>query len=127
MTRRIGEPLESAIILSGHGHNYTLQITVAGAVQPDTGMVVDMVKLDSFVRERVLDRFDLQNLNLDPIFGMQVSSTENLCREVWSLLSGIEDQHRMGSARLESIRIEETSNNFFEYAGEAAGKEGRHV
>ena len=111
----------------GHGHNYTLQVTVAGPVQPDTGMVVDMLKLDSLVKDRVLDRFDVQNLNLDSLFKTQVSSTENLCREVWKLLDDPGDRHRLGNAKLEYVRIEETSNNFFEYAGEAAGKESRNA
>ncbi len=112
----------------GHGHNYTLQVTVTGAVHDDTGMVVDMVNLDSLVKERVLDRFDVRNLNLDPLFSVQVSSTENLCREVWKLLSEPEDRLRFGTAKLACIRIEETSNNSFEYAGdEYAGKERSHV
>ena len=111
----------------GHGHNYTLQVTVTGAVHPHTGMVVDLVALDALVKERVVERFDLRNLNLDPHFAAEVSSTENLCRVTWQLLTSAADQHRYGSAHLSRVRIEETSNNFFEYSGEPAERAGQHA
>ena len=102
----------------GHGHNYTLEVTVRGPVEAATGMVVDMVALDSLVRREILDRFELQNLNLDRLFAQEVSSTENLCRAAWKLLKEPTEARRYGTAQLKRIRIEETSNNFFEYAGE---------
>jgi len=104
----------------GHGHNYVLEVLVSGQVNPETGMVVDMVVLDHLVRARILDRFDHANLNLDPAFVNLVPTTENLCRAVFDLLaapgaSSCPDPLR--PAKLERVRVEETENNFFEYAG----------
>ena len=96
----------------GHGHNYVVQVLAGGAVDPETGMVVNMVVLDEAVRARVLDRFDHTNLNLDPLFVNRVPTTENLCRAIFELLDG-----SIAPARLEQVRVEETENNFFEYSG----------
>ncbi|MGI8770491.1 MAG: 6-carboxytetrahydropterin synthase [Acidobacteriaceae bacterium] len=101
----------------GHGHNYVVEVTVSGAVNGETGMVMNMVDLDALVREEVIARFHLQNLNMDALFADEVPTTENLCRAVYRLLDG-----RAAPARLRRVRIEETSNNFFEYAGEDAGE-----
>lgn len=113
----------------GHGHNYHLELTVAGAVDPRTGMLLDLSELDGFVQERILARFDQANLNDLENFERQVPTTENLCREIcrmvqegWSALRSAKD------ARLERVRLEETSSNFFEvYAGApaAAGQAGQ--
>src|SRR5579864_5778 len=99
----------------GHGHNYTIEVLACGPVDPDTGMVIDLVEMDEVVRTRVLDRFDHVNLNLDPLFANTVPTTENLCKAVYQLLTG-----SLSSARLEYVRVEETENNFFEYRGEAS-------
>jgi 6-pyruvoyltetrahydropterin/6-carboxytetrahydropterin synthase len=99
----------------GHGHNYRIEVTVQGPVDPATGMVMNMADLDAVVRESVVERFHLANLNADPLFQREVPTTENLCRTVYRLLSG-----SLAQGKLERIRIEETENNFFEYAGEAA-------
>jgi 6-pyruvoyltetrahydropterin/6-carboxytetrahydropterin synthase len=99
----------------GHGHNYVVEVLAGGEVDPETGMVVDLVTMDEVVRTRVLDRFDHTNLNLDPMFTRTVPTTENLCRTVYELLEGSLDP-----ARLIQVRVEETENNFFEYSGEAS-------
>jgi 6-pyruvoyltetrahydropterin/6-carboxytetrahydropterin synthase len=104
----------------GHGHNYTLEVTLRGPVDAETGMVVDMVELDAMIHANVVDRFNIQNLNLDPLFVDEVSSTENVCRAAWKILKELDSQKKYGTARLQRIRIEETSNNFFEYAGEGS-------
>ena len=96
----------------GHGHNYRIEVTVGGAVDPDTGMAINMATLDAVVRKEVLERFDHMNLNLDPMFGDRVSTTENLCIGIFDLLHGA-----LEPAELEKVRIEETENNFFEYSG----------
>lgn len=96
----------------GHGHNYTVQVTVSGAVSPQTGMVCDLVALDGFVRSEIVARFDRQNLNADAAFATHVPTTENLCAEIYRII-----QAGFRHAKLEKVRIEETSNNFFEYAG----------
>jgi len=97
----------------GHGHNYVIQVLVGGAVDPETGMVVDLVAMDEAVQTRILDRFDHVNLNLDPTFADTVPTTENLCKAVFKLLQG-----SLEPARLAHVRVEETENNFFEYCGE---------
>jgi 6-pyruvoyltetrahydropterin/6-carboxytetrahydropterin synthase len=97
----------------GHGHNYVVEVVVAGAVNPETGMVVNMAALDEVVRGRVIDRFDHANLNLDPLFVNRVPTTENLSRAVFALL-----KDALPAGDLERVRVEETENNFFECEGE---------
>ena len=94
---------------NGHGHNYIVEVLVGGAVDPETGMVVDMVALDQVVRTKVIGRFDHTSLNLDPLFQNQVPTTENLSRAVFDLL-----KDALPAGELEHVRIEETENNFFE-------------
>ncbi|RXH55320.1 6-carboxytetrahydropterin synthase [Granulicella sibirica] len=95
----------------GHGHNYVVQITVSGPVDPVTGMVCDLGELDGFAKAHLLDVFDHQNLNMLPAFRTLVPSTENLSIEVHRIFESF------SHARLEGVRIEETANNSFEYAG----------
>jgi 6-pyruvoyltetrahydropterin/6-carboxytetrahydropterin synthase len=101
----------------GHGHNYRLEVTIGGPISPETGMVVNMATLDEIVGKAVISRFDHMNLNLDPLFQDRVSTTENLCMAVYELLSTPEIGGVLKPASLETIRIEETENNFFEYSG----------
>lgn len=101
----------------GHGHNYMLEVTVSGAVDEQTGMVCNLVDLDSFVQSEILEHFDHQNLNNLPEFEKAVPTTENLCITVYDIL-----QRGFRSAHLEKVRFEETMMNSFEYAG---GKELR--
>jgi len=93
----------------GHGHNYTVEVVVGGNVASETGMVINLVDLDSTVRRQVLDRFDHANLNLDPLFASVVPTTENLCRAVFRLL-----KNNLLPAELAYVRVEETENNFFQ-------------
>jgi 6-pyruvoyltetrahydropterin/6-carboxytetrahydropterin synthase len=99
----------------GHGHNYALDVTLAGHVDPSTGMVVDLGLLDRAVQENVLDRLDHTHLNLDvDIFRVLVPTTENLCVEIYKLL--VEKiAFPKGTTRLKRVRLEETSSNYFEY------------
>jgi 6-pyruvoyltetrahydropterin/6-carboxytetrahydropterin synthase len=96
----------------GHGHNYRIEVTVAGPVEPATGMVMNMADLDSVVHKQILARFDHINLNLDPLFSNLPSTTENLTIAIFNLL-----EPALIPAKLDRIRIEETENNFFEYSG----------
>jgi 6-pyruvoyltetrahydropterin/6-carboxytetrahydropterin synthase len=96
----------------GHGHNYRIEVTIAGPVDAETGMVINMATLDSVVHKEVVERFDHMNLNLDPLFAEKVSTTENLSIAIFDLLSSA-----LKPAILEKVRIEETENNFFEYSG----------
>jgi len=102
----------------GHGHNYSLEVTVSGQVSLDTGMVCSLVDLDDAVRHTVLDRFDHQNLNMLADFAALVPTTENLTEVTFNIL-----KQSFHSAHLEKVRIGETLNNSFEYAG---GAELRH-
>src|ERR1035438_9923128 len=70
----------------GHGHNYRIEVTVGGPVDPQTGMVINMATLDTVVRRQVLERFDHMNLNHDTLFANRVSTTENLCIAMYDLL-----------------------------------------
>ncbi len=96
----------------GHGHNYVIEVTVGGQVDPVTGMVCNLADLDNCVQNTVIARFDHTNLNFDDRFASQVPTTENFCIAIHDLLA----EHFV-HADLERVRVEETRNNFFEYAG----------
>lgn len=93
----------------GHGHNYVVEVTFSGSVDPATGMVVNLADVDGFMHREVVDRFDHQNLNQLAAFQHLVPTTENLCREIHRIITA-----SFRYAKLECVRVEETSNNFFE-------------
>lgn len=97
----------------GHGHNYVVQATFAGPIDPATGMVTNLADLDAFAKVELIERFDHRNLNTLGCFLDRVPSTENLCIELWRIF--VQYPH----ATLKRIRVEETNNNAFEYEGEA--------
>jgi 6-pyruvoyltetrahydropterin/6-carboxytetrahydropterin synthase len=97
----------------GHGHNYALEVTVAGQVDSRTGMVCNLVDLDGFVQEKILERFGHQNLNTLEEFQGTVPTTENLCVELYGIL-----QRDFRHAQVDKVRVEETMLNSFEYAGD---------
>ena len=90
-----------------------IEVTVSGPVDEQTGMVCNLVDLDGFVHEQVLERYDHQNLNLLPEFASEVPTTENLCISIYEIV-----KRGFRAAHLEKVRIEETMMNSFEYAGE---------
>ena len=97
----------------GHGHNYVVEVSFSGDVDPATGMIVNLADLDAFVERRVIDEFDHKSLNEDvSAFRDKVPTTENLCLEIFQRLKSFP------GARLDRIRIEETGNNSFEFAGD---------
>jgi 6-pyruvoyltetrahydropterin/6-carboxytetrahydropterin synthase len=98
----------------GHGHNYALEVTVSGPVDPSTGMICNLVDLDGFVHREIIERFDVRNLNMLPEFAREVPTTENLCAVIHDIL-----QRGFTYAHLEKVRMEETMMNSFEYAGGA--------
>jgi 6-pyruvoyltetrahydropterin/6-carboxytetrahydropterin synthase len=102
----------------GHGHNYALEVTVSGQVEPSTGMICNPVDLDDAVRGEVLSRFDHENLNVREEFSSIVPTTENLSEVIFNIL-----KQSFKAAHLEKVRLEETLMNSFEYAGET---EPRH-
>ncbi|HWR37213.1 MAG TPA: 6-carboxytetrahydropterin synthase [Clostridia bacterium] len=98
----------------GHGHNYYVEVSVSGHVDPATGMICNLVDLDSYIREHVLERFDHQNLNhLDEFRGI-VPSSENLCELVYNIV-----KQGFSAAHLDKVRLEETTMNSVEFAGGA--------
>ena len=96
----------------GHGHNYSLEVTVAGPVDRKTGMVCNLADLDAFVENHILERFDHQNLNTLTEFETTVPTTENVCVILYHLL-----EKGFRHAKIEKVRMEETMFNSFEYAG----------
>jgi 6-pyruvoyltetrahydropterin/6-carboxytetrahydropterin synthase len=97
----------------GHGHNYVVEVCVSGNVDPATGMIANLADLDGFVEKEVIEPFDHKLLNEEvPAFRERVPTTENLCKEIYQRLK------HFPNAKLERVRVEETSNNAFEYAGE---------
>ncbi len=105
----------------GHGHNYTVEIGISGDVDPATGMIANLVDLDSFVQREVIEPFDHRSLNDEvEVFRAEVPTTENLCIEIYRRMQAFPH------AKLERVRVEETSNNSFEYAGEGvvSGSDG---
>jgi len=99
----------------GHGHNYTLEVTVSGPVDEHTGMVCNLSDLDGVVEREVLSRYHLENLNVIEEFAQTVPTTENLCVAIFEIL-----QRGFARAHLEKVRLEETMMNSFEYTGENA-------
>jgi 6-pyruvoyltetrahydropterin/6-carboxytetrahydropterin synthase len=97
----------------GHGHNYMIEVTVSGAINPETGMVCNLADLDGFVDAEIVNRFDHQNLNLLPEFAQAVPTTEKLCMAIYEIVN-----RGFKAAHLEKVRIEETMMNSFEYAGD---------
>jgi len=96
----------------GHGHNYALEVTVSGQVDPRTGMVCNLVDLDTFVEREILERFGHEHLNALPEFAGEVPTTENLCTRIYEIV-----QRGFSHAHLDKVRLEETMMNSFEYAG----------
>ncbi len=97
----------------GHGHNYTVEVRFSGAIDTATGMIANLADRDEFVNERVIEPFDHRSLQDEvPAFREAVPTTENLCIEIFQRLKSFP------IGKLESVRVEETSNNSFEYAGE---------
>lgn len=97
---------------NGHGHNYTLEVTVRGEINAETGMVTDVARLDGVVDERIVRRFDHQHLNFDEDFGRSVTTGENLAVFIWDVLA-----KAIPAGTLHKIGLVETRDNYFEYSG----------
>lgn len=96
----------------GHGHNYTVEVRVSGAIDAATGMISNLADLDKFVNEKVIEPFDCRSLNEEVReFRKTVPTTEVLCIEIFRRLK------KFPHAKLEAVRVVETSNNSFEYTG----------
>jgi len=95
-----------------HGHNYTLDVTVRGDIDPRTGMVIDLGELKRLVQEAVIERFDHADLNADPLFRDRIPTTENIALVVWDLLAA-----KLGGDRLARVRVWEDPTLFVDYDG----------
>jgi 6-pyruvoyltetrahydropterin/6-carboxytetrahydropterin synthase len=102
-----------------HGHNFDLIVTVKGEPNPDTGFVIDLKKLSTLIREKVTDKVDHKNLNLDVDFMIgKMASTEILAYEFWKILEPHITTLSDGRGKLHSIKLYETPRNYVEYFGE---------
>ena len=100
----------------GHGHNYGVEVTIAGEPDARTGEIAPLDVLDEIVRSEVLDRFGYRLLNDDPLFEKAVPTAENIARAIRSRLA--EPVARRTAARLARVRLIETPRNAFECEGE---------
>ncbi|MBN1301676.1 MAG: 6-carboxytetrahydropterin synthase [Melioribacteraceae bacterium] len=97
----------------GHGHNYVLEVVVAGEVNPKTGYVIDLKKLKKIIHEHVVVKLDHKHLNYDVDFMKGIIPTaENIAVAIWNQLLD-----RINEGELYSIKLYETENNYVEYKG----------
>lgn len=99
-----------------HGHNYVIEVTVAGEPDPETGYVIDLAKLKSIIKEKILDKCDHKNLNLEVSFldGI-IPSSENLCKAFFEELENDVNQAASNKSKLYSVKLFETERNIAEY------------
>jgi 6-pyruvoyltetrahydropterin/6-carboxytetrahydropterin synthase len=99
---------------NGHGHNYTLEVTVAGDVDADSGFVVDLKQLKDVMEHEVVDVYDHRHLNKEvPEFAETIPTTENIAIAVWKRLEG-----KIPGAKLYRVRVYEMPDLFADYYGE---------
>lgn len=101
-----------------HGHNYVIEVTVAGQIDPETGFVIDLGKLKNLIHNRIISKCDHKNLNLDVDFlSTIVPTAENLARSFYFELS--EDIEKIAyKGSLYSVKVYETERNIAEYREE---------
>jgi 6-pyruvoyltetrahydropterin/6-carboxytetrahydropterin synthase len=98
----------------GHGHNYTLEVTVAGEVDAQSGFVVDLKQLKDVLNGEVVDVYDHRHLNLEvPEFKDRMPTAENIAISAWERLEG-----KILGARLHRVRVYEMPDLFADYYGE---------
>ena len=99
---------------NGHGHNYLLEVTVKGDVDPGTGMVLDLKQLKEVLNREVLEVLDHRFLNREvAAFASRIPTTENVAVEIWRMLEG-----KLPAGGLHRIRLYETHDLFVDYYGE---------
>jgi 6-pyruvoyltetrahydropterin/6-carboxytetrahydropterin synthase len=97
----------------GHGHDYGVEVTVEGPVDPATGRVLEPEQLDRIFAARVLERFSHRLLNDDPLFAERVPTAENVARAIHQRIA--EPVAARGPARVVRVRVQETRRNSFVY------------
>jgi len=99
---------------NGHGHNFILEVTVAGNVKRESGFAVDFKKIKRLLHTEIIEKVDHKHLNYDVDFLKGIIPTaENIARAFWDVL-----ESKSGETQLYSIRLHETENNMVEYRGE---------
>ncbi len=100
---------------NGHGHNYQLEVTVAGEPDAGTGYLMDLKELKQLVDKELIDKVDHKNLNVDVDFMTGVvPTTENIASSFWDQIA---DKINNNNRKLYSIKVSETENNTVEYRG----------
>ncbi len=100
---------------NGHGHNYVLEVTVQGEVEPQTGMVLDLKTLKQLIHQEIIEKVDHKNLNVDVAFLEDVIPTaENLAIKFWEIL-----EPKIQSGQLHELRLFESDRNFVVYRGKS--------
>lgn len=98
----------------GHGHNYTLEVTVCGTPNPKTGYLIDLKILKKIINEEIIEKVDHKHLNIDvEMFKGIITSLENIVAVFWQNL-----EKKIPNGKLFKIKIFETDNNWIEYFGE---------
>ena len=99
-----------------HGHNFELFVTIKGDPDPDTGFIFDAKKLSAIVQERIVEKLDHRNLNVDVDFmSGKLCSIENLVIAIWNELQ----PHLPAAVQLHCLKLVETSKIYVEYYGGA--------
>jgi 6-pyruvoyltetrahydropterin/6-carboxytetrahydropterin synthase len=99
---------------NGHGHNYTLEVTVSGEIDSTSGFVVDLKELKDILEREVVSVYDHRHLNLEvPEFAKTIPTTENIAIAIWHRLNG-----KIPNAKLHRVRIYEMPDLFADYYGE---------
>ncbi len=100
----------------GHGHNYTLEVTVAGEIEPVSGFVIDLKLLKEIMEREVVSVYDHRHLNFEvPEFAEMIPTTENIALAIWRRLEG-----KVESGRLHRVRVYEMPDLFVDFYGEGA-------
>jgi 6-pyruvoyltetrahydropterin/6-carboxytetrahydropterin synthase len=98
---------------NGHGHNYTLEVIVAGEINPETGYLIDLKLLKEIILENVIAKVDHKNLNMDVDFLKdKIPTAENIAVGIWDQLTD-----KIPSGKLFAVKLYETENNYVEYKG----------
>ena len=102
-----------------HGHNYEIEVTVKGDINPETGMLINLKVLSKILKEEIIDKVDHKNLNIDvPFLEGIITTTENVTIKFWEVLDEKLKSLKNSKCTLHKIRLYETPRNFVEYYGE---------
>jgi len=99
---------------NGHGHNYTLEVTVKGEADRQTGFVMDLAELKAILAREVMDAMDHRHLNREvPEFATRIPTTENIAVAIWERI-----EPKLKHARLHRVRLYESEDLYADYYGE---------